>query len=186
MRIDPLDFPQARMAPESVVRGLEELDPTACIVHLGGARWMVGKVRPNALARVDATHMLDSWTSAVQRSQKKLSPSGRQRVRFAQLALLGVRPVELYTIIGGEPDSRIVQDFKESRYRWLHTSDNEMDRAIDSTEKADASRAALTDVNLAKDAWKHAFTLSHTTSVSTTPLIPARSGWTRHTLSKAS
>lgn len=122
MRIDPLDFSQARTAPESVVRGLEQLDPSACIAYLGEMVWLVGKVRPNALVRAQAIDMLDNWTKNV-REGKRLSPTGKARVRFAQLALLGVRPVAQYAIAGA-PDGSIVQDFERSRWRWLHTSDN--------------------------------------------------------------
>lgn len=184
MRIDPLDFSQARMAPEYVMRGLEELDPTACIVHLGGVRWLVGKIRPSSLVRADACEMFDHWTRAVQGSGRRLSPSGRMRVRFAQLALLGVRPVELYTILWGEPDGRIVADFERSRWLWLHTSDNEMQQDLDDsgTVERDASRRALSNPDLAKDAWRYAFTQSHLVGGSLAPVDRPRSGWVRHSL----
>lgn len=186
MRIDLLDFSQSRTAPESVVRGLEELDPSACIVHLGGTRWMVGKYRPNALARAQAAAMIDNWTVNV-REGKRMSPQGMARVRFAQLALLGVRPVELYTIHGA-PDGRVVQDFARSRFRWLHTSQNAAEAQLDAgeQERQQASHAALTNPDLAKDAWQYAFTRSHMPSASLTPDIGPKAGWTRHTLSRAS
>lgn len=181
MRIDPLDFSQARTAPEDVVRGLEALDPTACLVHLGGTRWLVGKVRPNVHARSTAEQMLDHWTRAVQ-SGKRLSPQGQQRVRFAQLALLGVRPVDQYTIMG-DPDGRIVKEFEASRYRWLHAGNNDLFQQLDDAEderRANA-RKDVADIDRAKDAWKYAFTVSHTTSASLTPEDKPRSGFVRHT-----
>jgi hypothetical protein len=180
MRIDPLDFSQARVAPDDVIRGLELLDPTACLVHLGGTRWVVGKLRPNAEARRQAEAMLAHWTASV-RAGKRLSPRGALRVRFAQLALLGFRPVQQYEIVG-EPDGRIVQDFARSRYHWLTTSDNAVQHSLDTAhrDRAEAAHAELASVDRAKDAWKHAFTLTHTTSVSLTPPDTPKSGFVRH------
>lgn len=161
MRISPFDFSQARTAPEHVVRGLEALDPSACLVHLGGARWMVGKVRPNAVVRAQAEGMLDHWTRGIQ-AGARMSQHGQQRVRFAQLALLGMRPVDLYTIVG-EPDSRIVHAFQASRWRWLHATDRTLEEQIyqqDAKRKATA-HAEISDVHRAADAWRYAFTRSH-------------------------
>lgn len=180
MRIDPLDFSQARMAPDSVVRGLELMDPSACIVHIGGTRWLVGKWRPNALVRLQAIEMLDNWTANVG-AGKRLSPEGKARVRFAQLALIGVRPVELYRLVG-TPDGSVVMDFERSRWRWLHTSDADAERQIDESdrERAQLSHGALTNPDLAKEAWRYAFTRSHMPSASLTLYDAPRSGWTRH------
>jgi len=180
MRISPLDFPQARMAPESVMRGLEDLDPSACVVHLGGKTWIVGKVRPNSVARGVAETMMSNWTRAVQ-GGKRLSKQGQLRVRFAQLALLGFRPVSQYEI-QGEPDGRIVKEFEFSRHCWLTTSDNELNHTLDTVQrdKADAAKAQIADVNLGKEAWNYAFRTTHTTSVSLTPPDRPKSGFVRH------
>jgi hypothetical protein len=140
MRIDPLDFSQARTAPESVVRGLEGLDPSACIIHLGGAQWLVGKWRPSSAARADAEAMFDNWTRNVSEG-RRMTPRGKLRVRFAQLALLGVRPVQQYTLIGA-PDDRIVHDFERSRFRWLHSADNALEKAGDAADEARATASA--------------------------------------------
>lgn len=186
MRIDPLDFSQARMAPESVMRGLEFLDPTACIVHLGGPMWLVGKFRPNAKARGDAEAMLDNWTRNV-REGKRMAPQGKLRVRFAQLALLGVRPVQQYRLFGA-PDGRIVADFARSRFLWLHAGNDALQQALDATdaERAASAQRELGSVDRAKDAWKYAFTQSHMPSASLTPEIGPKAGWTRHVLDKVS
>lgn len=178
-RIDPLDFSQARVAPESVMRGLEEVDPTACIVHLGGARWLVGKVRPNAHVRAQAEAMFANWTRAV-RQGAKLSAQGQQRVRFAQLAMLGFRPVETYQLIGA-PDGRIVKDFRRSRHRWLTTSDAELQRTLDdpAEERRAAAHAEIASVDRAKDAWRYAFTRSFMPSAARGPVDRVKAGWQR-------
>lgn len=186
MRIDPLDFSQARMAPESVVRGLEMLDPTACILHLGGPQWLVGKVRPSSAARGEAEAMFANWTRNVSEG-RRMTERGKLRVRFAQLALLGVRPVHQYALIG-PPDDRIVHDFARSRFLWLHSADNALEKAGDAADDArvTAARNEVASVDRAKDAWKYAFTTSHMPSASLTPEIKPKAGWTRHDLSKAS
>lgn len=180
-RIDPSDFSQARMAPEDVVRGLEAIDPSACIVHLGGPHWLVGKLRPNAEARTQAVAMLDHWTRAV-RQGAKLSPNGRLRVRFAELALLGLRPVQQYAFLGA-PTGRIVEDFRQSRFRWLTASDASLEREIESvtTERRAAAIADVASVDRAKDAWHYAFTRSHMPSASLTPAERPKAGRTRWT-----
>lgn len=181
-----MDFSQARTAPESVVRGLEQLDPTACLVHLGRAHWVVGKIRPNALVRAQAEAMLDNWTTNV-REGKRMSPNGMARVRSAQLALLGFRPVQLYRI-AGSPDGRIVQDFARSRFLWLTTSDNALLQQIDdtATERREAAQAEVGSLDRAKDAWRYAFTRSCMPSAARGPFDRTPAGWVRHDMSKAS
>ena len=185
-RISPLDFSQARMASDDVVRGLEALDPTACVVHLGEATWLVGKIRPNTEARGEAEAMLDNWTRAV-RGGRRLSAQGQLRVRLAQLALHGFRVVAQYRLIG-EPDARIVKDFAESRFRWLHTSDNAVFHALDTEQRdrAEAAQKEVGSIDRAKDAWHYAFTRTHTTSASLTPPDKPRSGFVRHAIPSSS
>lgn len=183
MRIDPLDFPQARFASEHVVRGLEFLDPTACIVHMDEARWMVGKVRPSAEARVQAEHMLTNWTRNLQ-AGTRMSDFGRRRVRFAMLAYLGFRPVQQYDLIGA-PDSGIVRDFAISQYLWRHAREDEPlgRQDIEKQSKIAAARADIADIGRARDAWKYAFTRSHLVGGTLTPAQRVKSGWLRHPIS---
>jgi hypothetical protein len=180
MRISPLDFSQARMAPEYVMRGLEQLDPSACIVHLGGPMWVVGKVRPNALVTRDAGEMLHHWTVSM-RAGAKMSRTAKLRARFAQLALLGFRPVDQYEIVG-EPDGRIVRAFAVSRYHWLHTSSNEVWQGMDDAEEAQkiAAKTDMMDDARHGDAWRYAFTKSHSMATTLTPTERPKTGWTRH------
>lgn len=184
MSVPTLDLPQARTAPSHVVRGLRELDPTAVIVHLGGPTWVVGKVRPNSETRRQAIAMLDQWTTAVSEGAR-MSETGKMRVRFALLALQGFRPVERYRI-QGEPDSRIVHDFAESRYRWLHETDAQLFAGFDEAQerKRAEARAEIADLDRAKDAYKYAFTSSFGAAVSSvgTRTTPVRSGFVRHSI----
>lgn len=181
MSVDTLlDFPQARRVSPDILRRLREIDETATVVHLGGPTWLVGKVRPNAASRQAAITMLDSWSDAVL-AGKRMSATGKARVQFALLALRGFRPVQMYHIAGGEPDARIINEFRESRWRWLHTSDNELFQHMDNLQDEQKARneALLTDEGLARDAWRYAFTRSHAPGVSNTPKDRVRSGFTR-------
>lgn len=173
-----LDFPQARRVSPDILRRLREIDETATVVHLGGPTWIVGKVRPNDAVRADAINMLDRWSAALI-SGKRMSAQGRSRVAFALLALRGFRPVQMYQITHGEPDARIITDFRRSRWEWLHTSDNELFQRMDDHESDQKARneALLSDPHAAKDAWQYAFTRSH--AVTRRDNDRVRSGYTR-------
>lgn len=187
MQVAPLDFSQARFAPEWVVRELESLDPTASVVHLGGASWLVGKIRHSAAARAQAEAMFDTWTRQIQVGAQ-LSERGKARVRFAQLALLGFRIVSQATITNDMQWARVVDGFRESRYRWLHAQEDGVLAELDAAEtrRREEARRDVQDVDRAKDAWRYAFTRSHSMAVTLTPKDRVKSGWTRTTLPRAS
>lgn len=175
-----MDFSQARIAPESVIRGLEWLDPTACIVHMGGPRWLVGKIRHSSAAKQQAEAMMDRWTHGI-RAGAQLSETAKHKVRFAQLALLGFRPVQQYDLIGA-PDQRIVADFGMSQWLWFHsTADEPVDRA-DIAREANlaAARRDMSDPGRARDFHRYAFTRSHLVGGTLTPQDRPKTGWTRH------
>lgn len=180
MHVSPLDFSQARTAPEWVSRELEEMDPTACVVHMGGARWAVGKIRPNRAARKEAEAMFATWTQAIQKGAQ-LSAQGKARVRFAQLALLGFRVVTQLDLTNDMQWRTVVDDFRESRYRWLHAPEDGALKEIDALEerRREDARRGVEDPNRAKEAWKYAFTRSHSLAVSNTPKDVVKSGWKR-------
>lgn len=165
-------FPQAREAPEDVRRQLRALDATAEIVHLGPRRWLVGRVRPNAQARVIAERMLQTYSQLCVTDQVKMSKVNRRhRVAVAELARQGFRPVQMYTT--HDADSRIVRDFETSQWRMLHVSENELFRELDAVsedEKAEAQKQ-MQDIGAAQDAWKYAFTTSHSVTRTRTPSL---------------
>lgn len=174
-----VQFPQAREAPEDIRRQLRELDPTAEVVHLGPRRWLVGRVRPNAESRRIAERMLATYASLPVTDQIKMSKVNRRhRVAVAELARQGFRPVQMYTT--RDADARIVRDFQESQWRMQHLSENDLFRELDQVqedEKAEARRQ-MEDVGAAKDAWRYAFTMSHSVTRTRTPSLdgPATQG----------
>lgn len=172
-------MPQAREAPPDVRRRLRELDATAEVIYLGRGRWMVGKVRPNEHVRARAVRMLDEFHNNVS-TGKRLSERGKEKVRFALLALQGFRPVAEYTM--PEPDGSVVQDFARSRWLWLHTSDNELWRQLegDMDRPGEEARKAIGDEGLAREAINHAFKLNFGRASIASTTTPVGSGRTRH------
>lgn len=180
-----VDVPQARYAPEDTRRRLRELDPTAECVYLGRGRWMVGKVRPNALVRQRAVNMLAKMDLELSQG-KKLSEKGKEKARFALLALQGFRPVAEYHM--PEPDGSVIRDFEQSRWLWLHESENETWRQLERTEgdEEDRRRRILGDEGLAREAWSRMFTTQMAHNGAFRPSeTPVPSGRTRHTLKSA-
>lgn len=174
-----VDVSQARTAPESIRRRLREMDETAEVVYLGRGRWIVGKVRPNALVRQQAIRMLDKYTTELSNGAR-LSERGKEKVRFALLALQGFRPVAEYRM--REPDDRVVQDFERSRWLWLHESENETWRQMDAAQeqKALEARKQLGDEGLAREALNTAFKLNFGRASVKPASTPVPSGRVRH------
>jgi hypothetical protein len=160
-----VEFPRLRTTPDYVVRGLREVDPTAELVYIGRGKWLLGSVRWDRRHVSAARKRLDAAFGAVKRiGQWKAShPRVGQRVAYWTLALQGFRPIAEYKL-QGEPDSRIVNDFRRMDWMYKNTSDNQLERLLDEpyeTGRREA-RADLTDEARARDAWRNTFTLSHT------------------------
>jgi hypothetical protein len=177
-----VQFPQAREAPEDTRRALRALDPTAEVVYLGPRRWLVGRVRPNSESRTTAERMLATYASLPVTEQIRMSQAKRRyRVALAELARQGLRPVEIYA--GRDADSRLVESFRQGQWRMQHLTENELFRELDEQEDAEKAEAAkqMQDLGTAQDAWKYAFTVSHSVTRTRTPSLdgpPKRGGRT--------
>ncbi len=176
-------FPHLRRPPHHVVAGLRQVDPTADLVYLGWGKWLLVSVQPDRMDMwykkrngqfstlrrdaleilVNARRLLALWETD---HKYQANPGAFRRLigryDFAQLAVMAARPIAEYRI-QGEPTSAIVDDFRRMDWLYRHTSDDELDRALDAPkeEQQAAAHAELTDPGRATDAWRYLFTRSH-------------------------
>lgn len=151
-----LDVPADRTAPAHVAEGLRAVDPTAVLHYAGDGLWLLGSVRPNALARAQAEAMLARSAAA------GVSDAPRGVDQLARLVRQGFRPIGEYQL-QGEPTSAVVHDFRRRDWQYRHWSDAEVFAAMDAPDEAAraAARADLTDPARARDLWRTHQTLSH-------------------------
>lgn len=170
-----LDVPQERLAPSSVLAGLRAVHPAAELVHLTGDRWVLATLDGHDALRRHGARVLDTTRRAAATYCAKhpdVDPRSVDRITvgltIARLKALGARFVGMYT--SAQPDSAIALDFQRADFLARHDTEADFWRAYDAPQ--DAERAAalrdLTDAGRAHDAWRHAFTLSHTPGISTT------------------
>jgi len=180
-----VQFPQSRVASPDVIRRLREIDETAELLYLGAGRWILGRVRWHADAIAQAESIMARALHAIHTAPPHLRPSRRLvgRVQFALLALQGFRPMAEYRehpkVAGFE--GAVVEDFRRMLWKLRHTSDAELFRELEAAQDKDrlAARADLTDPARARDAWRYAFTLSHSVTRHDHPdHHVARSGYT--------
>lgn len=163
-------FSHLRRPPEHVARGLRAVDPTAELVYLGYRRWLLVSVRPHSAHQAAASRILSNARRLLEvwRANPKFraNPGAFRRLigrhDFALLASMGARPIAEY-FLQGEPTSAVVDDFRCRDWCYRHFSDNDVQRMLDAPhdDKLAESRADLTDVGRARDAWRYAFTRSH-------------------------
>ena len=162
-------FPALRTAPEHVVRGLREVDPTAELVYFGRGRWILGSVRPDSDVIAQAERILRRAYKlaafAENNPRFKVNPANIRRllgrIDFAYLGTQGFRFIHEYRI-QGEPTSAIVEDFRRADWMHKHTTDEEFERMLDAPkEKARVeARADLADPARARDAWRYCSVLN--------------------------
>lgn len=175
-----VDFPQAREAPADLVRRLRALDPTTDLIYAGDGRWWLGRVRPNSERRAEAFKILERASNLPVGAT--LNARSKERVRLALLAYQGFAIAETYEM-QGEPDGRIVRDWQRALWSLEHMTDDDLFDAMDAEKRAakDAAHRDLTDPARAADAWRYAFTRSHSVTRWDDPTKPAyKSGRTRH------
>lgn len=164
-----VQFPALRTAPEHVVRGLREIDPTTELVYFGRGRWILGSVRPDVAVAAQAERILGRAYKlaafAAENPRFKVNPSNIRRllgrIDFAYLALQGFRSIAEYRVQGA-PDSAIVEDFRRADWMFKHTTDEELWQMLEAPkEKARAeARADLADPARARDAWRYCSVLN--------------------------
>lgn len=132
---------------------------------MGRGSWLLGSVRWDRRHVNSARERLDAAFTTRQRigGWKASNPRVGRRVAYWTLALQGFRPIAEYKL-QGEPDSRIINDFRRMDWMYKNTSDQRLQELLDEpyeTGRA-VARADLTDEARARDAWRNTFTLSHT------------------------
>lgn len=179
MRIDPLDFPQVRTAPESVVRDLEAIDPTYGLLHSRGNRWLLCRYAPDRIDITQAHEMFKNWKGALDRGAR-YTQEAYVRLRQAKLATKGWRQVAVYRL-RNDDFGMIVNDAQGSQWMRNHTSDNEVFQEIDDIEyqRRKAARAEIASIDRAKDLCRYVNTRSHAPGISLTPPDRIRSGYQR-------
>lgn len=102
----------SREAPAHIVRALREIDHRAELVELIPGKWILGIVVPNDERIRRGTALME------QELRKDKGNQELSRLRFAHLCMDGFGQVALYEM--KEPDSRIVEDFRERDFNYRH------------------------------------------------------------------
>lgn len=143
-----IDIPQTRTAPEEIRRRLRLLDPTTEVLYLGWSTWYVGKVRPTQDTWRIAMRMLARYWAMP--AKHRATPRGVRRYHFALACLQGFRPVAQYTL--RDLDGRVVREFAESQYHWLHARGDLLEDAWRADDEArEKNRDLFRDEYAAKD-----------------------------------
>ena len=174
-----IDVSQTREAPHDVVRRLRELDPTACVLYLGWNKWCVGKLRPTDDAVRTGLRMFTNYNQLSAR--KRGTQRSIQRLRYIQAVIQGFRTVQVYIL--PDLDGRVVEDFRISQYRWLHTTSDLLEEQWKAEEEERQARQALfRDEYAAKDVCDYAKTSNFgyaVSSVRSSNAAPVPSGRSR-------
>lgn len=194
------NFPQLRRAPDHVLAGLRQVDPTADLVYVGWGKWLLGSVQHTTIDQwykktngqfstlrrdalnmlVNARRLLELWEA---NPTFQANPGAFRRLMgrydFALLATMGFRPISEY-VLQGEPTSAIVDAFRRMDWLYRTTSDDELDRMLDAPKERqrEEARAEFSDMGRATDAWRYLFTRSHWYGADPTRQR-VRSGFTR-------
>jgi hypothetical protein len=139
--------------PGVVLDRLRELDPATELVYFGNGRWVLGRVVPNS-NRIRRG-------LAILRTEAMAAHPSLDGLRIGELTRQGFGVIAEYQI-QGEPDSRIVEDFRIRD--WLFRTDPEgtfQARAAETcgdTKLAAMQQAMVDRVEAtAGDAWRWAF-----------------------------
>lgn len=172
-----------REAPEHLLRALRVIDPTAELVHLGGGRWLLGRVVSDERLRVAGQRLVKSSREAVK--GRKPTPIDRRRHLVGQLRLHGFQPTAEF-FYAGEPTSRIVREQELMQWLWIRSNRYDMERMADAEqeERKAKAEAELADEALHRDAFRYLTTMSHSVKRYGPPL-GAPSGRTRHQIQGA-
>lgn len=146
-------FPQSRTAPPALLQQLREIDANAELVYFGAGRWALGVYRPHRQVIAAAARRL-AFLSHFARAT-------RDDVHGTRLETTGFRPIHWYTI-QGEPDGRIVEDFRLRDFNYRNQADAtfaaRMSESAGEVARAEHDRRLRSNLQAAApDAWRHAF-----------------------------
>ena len=133
-----------RKAPPGVLTAIQEIDPLADIVHLGGSEWLLGVRKENmqAAQRVqDELEQLDGQAGRLGHHQvamkEVLELEQAKEIEVLQYCARGFRPIHLYDL---EETTwpEVVMDFRIRDHNWRTRRDSairEMKEAISFEER---------------------------------------------------
>jgi hypothetical protein len=136
--VTELPIPRVRDADPALLAGLREVDPTTELIYLGEKRWSLMRLRPLNDERIRGAERLLKATLG--HSLKPNTDDERRwymRLRQTRMHLLG------YTVVSnwefdGDPDGRVLQDYRYRAWRLRH------DQPYDDHE-AEREKAAAKD-----------------------------------------
>jgi len=121
-----IDLPELREPPPALLAQLREIDPLAELIYVGEGEWWLGVVKPNTFRRAQGDALLGrEWRKSVK---------DWQQLRYGQLMRQGFAFCGTW-VIEGEPDGRIVNDFRESTWLWAHDRDRVEDTLLEKPER---------------------------------------------------
>ena len=146
-------YDRTREAPGGLLRVLREIDAVADLVYFGRGRWELGRVVANR-ERIRKSLLILEW-------ERHVDHPSADALRVGELGRQGFGFIAGYDI-QGEPDARIVEDFRMRD--WLFRHDGEaafQARLSESCGDARYAQAqALMEARIdatAADAWRWAF-----------------------------
>lgn len=183
-------FSHLRRAPDSVLRGLRQVCPTAELVYLGWRQWQIVEVSANNARSASACRILERSYNTLRLWETvpkfKANPGAFRRIvgriDFGLLAYDGARFVGGPYKVQGEPTSLIVDDYRQMDYHYRTLTDADVERLLNAPkeQKRALARAEAASENRAADAWRYMFTRSHYNGARPDQQAPPRSGFVRH------
>lgn len=117
-----------RDVPPLLLKELRTIDPMVDLHYVGEGSWVLGSVK---------------WTWPRYKEAFGLLATGNLRTRGAQrlaeLGLHGFAKIASYFIVG-EPDGRIVADFREREHRYRAGRERMFNEKLDAAEKGDRDK----------------------------------------------
>lgn len=171
--------PTGRRASASLVERLREIDRDAELIYVGKGKWILGVVQPDDRRQRMAERMIDALETVLEAHTWGLINLPEDFKRQVALRLWkyrlyrqGFRNIAIYTI-QGEPDARIVEDFRRRDWVWRHSFREHLHQVEkEASGEADFERkvARLMDyLELeGEDIHRHAFRHPHSVSGRTT------------------
>jgi hypothetical protein len=146
--IQNLDVSTPRLAPDTLLRQLREIDEDAHVIYLGEGEWALGVVAPAHMERRERAVNLIRRANTL--PLEKQNPAV---MRLARAAQQGFRVVGRYSeadMVSGF----MVEDFRVADFVYRQGRDAAFERLLDNCE-ADVDEEAVKEAALykARDAW---------------------------------
>lgn len=137
--------PFEREAPSEVLSALRSVHPSATLLYFGEGVWGPGIVEPSDARTRQADRILRTLDRA--KKVKRGSPEWAERSKqyLWALAMRQGFAQTAHFVIQGEPDSRIVEDFRSRRYAYENSVPYDDWKALRDAEKRSNRDEMFTD-----------------------------------------